>query len=204
MQRLAIALSLVLLLAAAGPAAAAPTAQVAGGHTTVELSEELLGALGTLGVAAAPIGPGSLRRGHATFPIPGGALDLETARGDVFHTGGLSLRAGETEVQLLNFVIDTQNEPVLTGLVSVNGDLVGRVPLFDLSLTQSPDVWRNYLVVRGVEVTLSATAGGALNDIFGVDDFVEGLPIGDALLYTRILDPAKKHGRPLGWGWGRD
>ena len=108
MRKTTLAASLLIVLCAAGPAAADPTARVAGGRTTVKLSDEFVCALGALGVAAAPIGPATLKRGFAAFPIPGGALDLETARGDIFHTGGLSLSAGDTRVQLLNFVIDTQ------------------------------------------------------------------------------------------------
>lgn len=186
---LVIALSLLL---GAGTALAEPTAQVAGGRTAVELSDDFLGALTALGVEAAPVGPASLRRGWATFPIPAGALDLETARGDVFHSGGLSLRAGATKVQLLNFVIDTQAEPVLTGLVSVNGDLVGRVTLFDLALNEAPVVWRSgWLMIRSVDVTLSAGAAEALNGIFDVDAFVEGLPIGEAVVYTKTLSGRK-------------
>jgi hypothetical protein len=189
-----IALSLLL---GAGTALAEPTAQVAGGRTAVELSDDFLGALTALGVEAAPIGPASLRGGWAAFPIPAGALDLETARGDIFHSGGLSLRAGATKVQLLNFVIDTQADPVLTGLVAVNGDLVGRVALFDLVLNEDPVVWRSgWLVVRSVDVTLTAGAADALNGIFGVDAFVEGLPIGEAVVYTKTLSGRKSgHGR---------
>jgi hypothetical protein len=191
---LVIALSLLL---GAGTALAEPTAQVAGGRTAVELSDDFLAALTALGVEAAPIGPASLRRGWASFPIPAGALDLETARGDIFHSGGLSLRAGATKVQLLNFVIDTQAEPVLTGLVSVDGDLVGRVALFDLALNEAPVVWRSgWLVVRSVDVTLTAGAADALNGIFGIDDFAEGLPIGEAVVYTKTLSGRKSgHGR---------
>jgi hypothetical protein len=191
----ALVISLSLLLGA-GAAQAEPTAQVAKGRTAVELSDDFLGALTALGVEAAPLGPASLRRGWASFPIPAGALDLETARGDVFHSGGLSLRAGATKVQLLNFVIDTQAEPVLTGLVSVNGDLVGRVVLFDLTLNEAPVVWRSgWLVIRSVDVTLSAGAADALNGIFGVDDFTEGLPIGEAVVYTKTLSGRKsRHG----------
>jgi len=180
-------LAMLLLALAAQPAAADPTAQVEGGRTSVELSEGFVTALGSLGVAPGAIEPARLKRGRASFPIPGGALDLETARGDVFHLGGLTLGAGGTTVGLLNFVIDTTGEPVLTGLVSVNGDLVGRVPLFDLELTEAPELRRwGGLRIDGVNVTLTAEAANALNMIFGVSDFVEGFEIGVARVATRI------------------
>jgi hypothetical protein len=192
MRKTMFATALWILICAAGPAAAAPTAQVAGGSTTVELSDDFIGALAALGVEAAPIGPASLRRGWASFPIPAGALDLGTTRGDIFHSGGLELRAGSTKVQLLNFVIDTQNHPELTGLVFQNGDLIGRVPLFDLALKQAPVVGRTgLLVVRSVDVTLTADAAGALNQIFGVHDFSAGLSIGEAVVFTKVVQPTR-------------
>lgn len=183
----ALAISVVLLLlGSVGTAAAAPTAQVAGGKTWVHLSDEFIGAVGSLGLSVAPIGPASLRLSLASFPIPGGALDLADARGDIFHTGGLTLRAGTTEVRLLNFVIDTQDAPVLTGLVVVNGDLLGRVPLFDLALGAAPELKRSLLVVRDVNVTLTAGAADALNGVFGVDAFQAGFPIGEAAVLTFV------------------
>lgn len=122
------------------------------------------------------------------YPIPTGALDLADLRGDIFHAGGLSLSAGSTVVELRSFIIDTTGEPVLTGLVSVNGDVVGRVPLFDLATTQAPEiVGRRGILLDGVEVTLTDTAAGALNGIFGVTAFEEGLPIGVATVQTRAV-----------------
>ena len=83
------------------PAAADPTVRVARGQTAVELSPDLLRALGDLGVDASAVRPARLRSGVAVFPIPAGALDAATYAGDVFHTGGLALSAGTTEVRLL-------------------------------------------------------------------------------------------------------
>ena len=169
-------------------ATAAPTAQVAGGGTAVALSDDFVAALASLGVDAAPVRPARVTpRGTVRFPIPGGALDLATARGDVFHTGGLTLSAGATEVQLLNFVIDTTDTPVLTGLVAVNGDILGRVPLFNLELTMAPEVTNNRrLIIAGVNVTLTDAAAGALNGVFNVGAFTGGFNIGEAKLRTRL------------------
>jgi hypothetical protein len=182
-----IVISALLLLGLAGSATAEPTSQVAGGRTSVALSEEFLDAVGDLGLHVSPIRPGSLRRGGASFPIAGGALDLADARGDIFHTGGLTLRAGTTEVRLLNFVIDTQDSAVLTGLVVRDGDLIGRVPLFNLGLGAAAEVKRPLLVVRDVDVRLTFEAATALNGIFGVDAFVEDFPIGEATVLTFVF-----------------
>lgn len=169
------------------PALADPTGQLFGGGTNVTLSSELTGALGSLGVGVKPIRPASLRGVRASFPIPAGVIDLESLKGDVFHSGGLSLEAGGTRVDLLNFVIDTQAEPVLTGVVSVNGDVVGRVPLFDLVLNAAPVRRQRLLFVHDVDLTLNATAADALNDIFDVSAFAAGLPVGKASVFTAVI-----------------
>jgi hypothetical protein len=184
---------LAALLLASAPAAAEPTVQVGGGSTAVALSDDFVDALGALAVDAAVVSPARLRRGVVAFPIPAGALDLGTSRGDVFHEGGLALVAGGTEVKLLNFVIDTQSTPVLTGLVAVNGDLIGRVPLFELGLTQAPELYKKrFLVLRGVDVTLTGAAADALNGAFGVSAFAAGFPVGEARLLTRVIDMPKR------------
>lgn len=180
-------LALILTLTAA--ANAAPTGRVAGGDTAVALSAGFTDALASLGVEASLIAPARVRHGRVRFAIPAGAIDLETLAGDVFHKGGLSLSAGATTVDLFNFVIDTTATPVLTGLVVVNGDVVGRLPLFDLALTEGPTV-SNWGRVRlnGVGLTLNATAADALNAVFAVDAFAEGFEIGDARVRTRLID----------------
>ncbi len=161
---------------------AAPTAQLLGGNTRVVLDSGFLAALNALGVSPAPIAPGALWNRTLRFPIPGGAIDLGTAKGDIFHTGGLSLTAGGTRVDLLNFLIDTTGTPKLTGIVSVDGLVLGRVPLFDLELTQPPAVQRNVLRVLGVQVSLTPDAADALNTVFNIDDLEGGFPVGVAVV----------------------
>lgn len=162
---------------------AAPTAQLLGGNTRVVLDPGFLAALDSLGVVPAPIAPGTLWNGRTVrFPIPAGVVDLGSSQGDIFHAGGLSLSAGGTRVDLVNFLIDTVGTPSLTGIVSVDGAVVGRLPLFDLTLTQAPSAQRNVLRIAGVEVSLTQAAADALNMVFGIDDLSGGLPIGVAFV----------------------
>ncbi|HMZ80736.1 MAG TPA: hypothetical protein PLL06_13620 [Acidobacteriota bacterium] len=187
-QLVQFAIAAVVVLACFVPSfAQAGTATLAGGKTSVTLSTDFVGALTTLGVAPDRVSPAKLKRGIASFPIPSGALDLSTAKGEIDHTGGLTLTAGSTRVQLLNFVIDTTGTtPVLTGLVVVNGTLLGRLPLFDLALpalTLPIQPGANGRVTIGnVGVTLTETAAGALNQVFGVTAFVKGFNIGTAVV----------------------
>lgn len=187
MKNLAFVLAASATLSLGFTAAADPTAQLFGGGTNVALSAELTGALGSLGIGVAPIRPASLRGGRASFPIPTGVIDLESLKGDVFHSGGLSLSTGGTRVGLLNFVIDTQADPVLTGMVSVDGDVVARVPLFDLTLNSAPVRRHGLLYLHDVDLKLTSTAASALNQVFGVSAFAGGLPIGKASLFTAVI-----------------
>ena len=188
MRKFILSIALLLSLGAVS-ANAGPTGRVAGGNTGVALSDGFTGALASLGVDLDLIGPTRIRRGLVRFPIPAGALDLDTLAGDIFHKGGISLSAGGTTVDLFNFVIDTTTVPVLTGMVVVNGDVVGRVPLFNLGLTEGPTVgYFGILRLDGVELTLNVAAADALNAIFSVDAFAEGFGIGTARVRTLVID----------------
>jgi hypothetical protein len=186
----------VILAAALLPvAASAQTRQLARGATSVELSDDFTGALTTLGVMAKPIRPGSADGNVVRFPVTAGELDPENAHAEVFHSGGLQLQANDVKVRLLNFTIDTTGaKAVLTGAVIVNGSLVGRLPLFDLSLpslTLPLDLGQDRvtrLTVPGVAVTLSDAAAGALNQVFNVSAFTGGLNIGTATVDTLAFE----------------
>jgi hypothetical protein len=79
--------------------------------------------------------PTRLKQGTVNFPVVAGAIDLTNAKGELIHSGGLTLSAGGTKVQLQSFTIDTASaQPVISGIVSVNGQLLGRLPLFNLVL----------------------------------------------------------------------
>jgi hypothetical protein len=88
-------------------------------------------------------------------------------------------------VKLQSFIIDTTGStPVITGLVSADGELLGRLTLFDLALPSNLKVPikldYGFLVLNGVGVTLDAGAAKALNSVFKVSAFTGGLNIGSA------------------------
>lgn len=184
--------SAVLGLSLLLPVQAAPTEQLVGGSTSVQLSSEFAGALGSLGVQPGAVGKGRLRRGVAAFPIAGGQIDLGTAKTEIIHRGGLSLKAGETTVELTDFVISTLGDrPVLTGLVTVNDSLAFRAPLFALelpSLTLPLSPRRSRLVVPEVKVTLTKEAADALNQVFNVSAFQPGFNIGTATVRAGVVE----------------
>lgn len=182
-NKLRTTLALTCVLALAGTSALAQkTETVRAGLTSVKLSSELVTALQSLGVAPGTVAPTEVYNGKATFPVTGGAIDLKSLKGEVIHSGGLTLTAGGTQVRLQSFTIDTTGSaPVLTGLVVKDGVLLGRVPLFDIDLSNaSIQVHDEVLKIKGVGLILDKAAAGALNSFFGVSAFTAGFPIGTA------------------------
>ena len=153
------------------------------GTTSVELSPGFINALTSLNIAPGRVFPAGLRGDRATFPITDGTLDRQTLRGEIVHNGGLTLTRGTTQVKLKSFIIDTTGPGiVLTGLVSANGSVVGRIPLFDLQLpsTGSSSFRFEIVSLSGVVVNLRPEAANALNQVFNTTAFVPGFNIGTA------------------------
>jgi hypothetical protein len=180
--RIAAILAVALLCTAAF---AQNTHTIFTGRTSVKLSNTFTTALADLDVSVGRVFPTEMENGSVTFPVTGGSIDLDTAAGNILHSGGLTLTAGGTEVRLQSFIIDTTGgRPMITGLVVVNGKLVGRLPLFDLSLpagfTVPLRLAGNRISLSGVNVTLDAQAAAALNSVFKVSAFQGGLDIGMA------------------------
>jgi len=181
-----LAMSLLPNLAQAG------TSNIIGGETKVTLSSAFVSALGSLGVKPAAVGPATLIKGVAGFPITVGVADLTNTHVDIGHVGGLSLTAGSTKVTLVNFQIEVLpgSAPYISGIVTVNGAVAGRLPLFDL--TAIGNVYlpnKEWLSIQNVTVVLDPVAAGALNKVFGVTAFAGGFSIGTANTLA-LLEPA--------------
>lgn len=199
-----LALAAVATTAVAAPAAAAPSVQLTLGVTQVALSNDFVGALGALGVTPDNVLPGALytssRGARVAFPIPTGELDGNGPKLEILHSGGLTLTAGSTRVALTSFIIENLGGQLqLTGVVKANDSIVGRIPLFDIALTQAPSlsdptkrgllgIRSAQLSIKGANVTLTDDAAGALNSVFGVSAFTAGFPIGVAEVSARVSD----------------
>lgn len=182
------------LLVASTAGFAQKTTTIYNGVTTVQLSNPFLDTLSSNKVTPGTVFPTQLFNGTVDFPITGGAVDLATYAGNILHSGGLTLSAGGTVVTLQSFIIDTTpllsgGTPVISGLVSENGTLAGRLPLFNVSLTSDPVLGKDGSVkLTGVNLTLTATAAGALSGAFfggstAVTKELTDLPIGTASVY---------------------
>lgn len=193
LRQILLSSACALTLGAAGIANAAPTVGTLSGGTTVELDAGFTGALDSLGVGLSLTGNATAGDAGVRFPLTAGEIDVETAAGELIHTGGINLSAPGLTVTLSSFVIDTTTERfVLTGLVKANGDLLFRAPLFEIELPAGFSVplrttRLGQLRLSGVGLTLTAEAAGLLNEVFEVEAFVEGFVIGEASVTTRTI-----------------
>ena len=184
-KKLATSALLAIVLSLTAVTAGAQTQTALFGETNVQLSNDFVNALGSLDVRPGTVFPTRLLKGTVNFPVVAGAIDLQNAKGELLHSGGLTLSSGTTTVQLQSFIIDTTNgQPFISGLVSVNGSVLGRLPLFTLELpsgfTVPLKVVHNFVILKGVGVKLSSGAATALNTVFNVSAFQPGFNIGTA------------------------
>lgn len=163
-----------------------------GVDTQVTLDAGFVDALTTLGLTPGVIGGATLTDGVLAFPITGGNVDYydpsESYRpyvqGEIDHAGsGISLTAGETVVELTDFVIDPGTSE-LTGTVTANGTVVGEdIFIFNLdgsTLNPLEEDADGNAVLEGTTVLVSEDAAGLLNETFGTDAVTDELVVGIA------------------------
>ena len=152
------------------------------GSTKLEVDPGTLAALTSLGVAPGVVEPATLEGATYKFPITNPFRNaLRT--GVIRHSGGISLTAGSTTVELTDF-----NIKLLQGQLygRVNGS--DRVALLDLDYSDVGIRFRGgRLIVGPVGTTLTAGAADALNAAFGVDALSDDTVIGDATIRYRVF-----------------
>jgi hypothetical protein len=177
--------------ASADPEPVAEIDDLTGVDTAVTLDQGFVDALTDLQVEPGVVGDATLRDGVVAFPITSGNVTYYDpaepmrpfVQGTIDHDGsGLSLTAGNTEVELTDFVIDPGTSQ-LTGTVSANGEVAAEdAVLFDLDgSTLNPlevNEGNGTAVLEGTTVLLSDDAAALLNDTFGIDALAGGLVIG--------------------------
>lgn len=154
---------------------------LAGGSTALQLDPGAASALASLGVTAGVVVPATAGSDGLNFPITGGKVNAETFAGRIRHSGGISLSAGSTVVELTDFIINVDAEPDLTALVGGQ-----RVSILSLDLSGlDAQVSGRRITLGNVKANLTAAAAGALNGAFGVTAFTEGLTLGTATVKAR-------------------
>lgn len=132
----------------------------AGGQTDLALDGGTLTALTGLGVTPGIVAPATLAGTTASFPITGGKVDAKSLEGSITHSGGISLTAGATKVELTNFDIQL---PKL--LVQVNGGTPAPAVDLDASNAKVTVDGRN-VTVSGVVAKVNAAGASALSGAF--------------------------------------
>jgi hypothetical protein len=191
-SRLSLVAPIVALamLVSANFASAQKTDTVTNGSTNITLASTVVPALTSAGISLGTQSGTSLHSGVIDLSAIGGAVDLDTGNAQVIHNGGINLTAGSNKVILQSLMIDTTNgAAIISGLVSVNGVLLGRMPIFDLSVSSAltfPFTTNNQgrLTVTGIDVTLDSTIAGLLNSTFtsAGNPFAGGITIGTAVV----------------------
>lgn len=179
---------------------AAEVKDTTGGATRVTLDKGFVDALTSLKVTPGPVGDAKISAaGVASFPVTAGNVKYYTpdgpvqpfVQGQLDHDGsGLSLTAGDTKVELTDFVIDP-GASVLTGKVSVNGDVAAEsAPLFFLDgrTLQALRLASNdtKAILEGTTVKLKQEAADLLNQTFKIDALKAGLVIGVAKITVPV------------------
>ena len=186
-RRVIVLVAAVLALLALAPAASATGKHHSWGggsygSTQLEVDSGTLAALGSLGVAPGAVEPATLEGATYRFPIVNPFRNaLRT--GVIRHSGGISLTAGSTTVELTDF-----NIKLLQGQLygRVNGS--ERVALLDLDYSGVSLRFRGgRLIVGPVGTTLTAGAADALNTAFGVDALTDDTVLGDATIRYRLF-----------------
>jgi hypothetical protein len=183
----ALAAALLALALSAPPAQSAERSAavpVTGGYTLLKLDAGTAAVLSDAGVGIEATGPAIGPAGSTTFafPIVGGKVNKGQLGGRIVHSGGLAITAGGTTLVVKRFVIDLDTG-YLTAKVAGAGV---RIPLLRLgAVTGGVKAAPGVLVLKDVNVRLTGTAAGALNQTFNTDLFSGGLLIGQATVIAR-------------------
>ena len=179
-----VLLAVLALLAVAAAPAIAGDRHSRYGATTLKLDSGAIGALTELGVTPAPIAPArALAADELSFPIVN-SLGNALRTGQIRHSGGISLTAGGTTVELTQFNID----PLRRQLTARVGD--ARVPILSLDFSHArlSVKWGSFRL-GPVGGSLTDVAAGALNSAFGLPagTVPAGLELGGATVRFRLF-----------------
>src|SRR5215212_7269364 len=185
----ALVTALLALALSAPPAQSAErnaTTAVKDGTTLLKLDDGTAAVLSDAGVSIRATGPAIGPTGSTVFafPIVGGEVNKKQLSGKIVHPGGLAITAGGTMLVVKRFVIDLDSG-FLTAKVA--GACV-RIPLLRLgAVTDGVQASQGVLVLRDVNVSLTGTAAGALNQTFDTDLFTGGLLLGQATVIATTM-----------------
>lgn len=182
----AAAITAVALTLSASSAYAQKIYVVEDGRTTLTMSKVFFADLAAIGATPTPVAGSQLLDNQIYFPITSGAISLQTAEGQILHSGGININTTTKQVKFDSFIVNTiGEESFVTALVVVDGKFLGRIKVFDLTLPADltlPVVPKNGdFFLAGVRWNLDPEGAAALNDAFATKVFADNAFIGDSL-----------------------
>lgn len=133
---------------------------------------DLASAAVSLNLTVTPFGSTKVKNETTfSFPIIGGAVDAGTFILESVSVGGFLVTDGTNEVTLNSPIVNTtSSQPIMTFLVTVNGNLQGRFAIFTLEVpTTTPGALAagDKVKISGIAALLSPYAANTLNSTFG-------------------------------------
>lgn len=152
------------------------------GATSLVLDPNAAAALTSLGVTPGIVDPAYSANGALNFPITNSVISA-LRRGSIAHSGGISLTAGSTTVDLTNFWINLNSRDLSA---VINGG--ARASILNLDFSQAKvSLSRGVLTLGPVTARLTKAAADTLNQAFNVTAFTEGLTLGQATVHYRLF-----------------
>ncbi len=182
--------------AASAPEPVAVIDSLTGKTTEIALDMGFTDALTSLELTPGVVGGAKLVDGSLVFPITGGNVTVfepgsvpNYVVGQIQHeSSGLSLSAGDTTVELVNFNVDPGVSRVY-GDVAVNGETAATSAyLFKLDgRTLEPlKTSGNKATLEGTKVEISPVAAPLLNQTFNTEAVKPGLLVGIAKIIVKV------------------
>ena len=170
-----------------------PTFIIGWGLSRLGISQPFRIALDVAGLSRQAVDGARFTNQTLSLPVWSGAIDLFSAAGEVNHSGGLALTAGNKRLQILSVTIDTIPTPaILSAVVAAStswdqnntGTVTGRIKLAELTLPASVELPMrpmafSTLYIHQATLSMSSELANLLNSFFGVTGFTRGLDMGN-------------------------
>jgi len=160
------------------------------GHTALAINPSTASALKGLGVSVAPIAPAApSSNGNLNFPITN-PITNALRTGEIDHSGGISLTAGSTTVDLENFTINVPGQ-TLSADVYVDGSAyASQAPIVNLDFSYAHlGLGHEGLSLGPVGACINHAGLSALETAFGLKQgsLGDSLPLGTATVNYRLF-----------------
>jgi hypothetical protein len=153
-----------------------------GGRTTLTLSKDFQAEVVAAGATVSTFSGAELDANQIAFGVSTGEINLANAEGQIVHNGGIALTTTTKQVTLDGLMLTTFGEQAyVSALVTANGHFVGRVNVFDVTLSSDlklPIVPKDGHFYLGLSWSLDPAGAAALNDALNTTAFHDSVNVG--------------------------